>query len=81
MQEFLSGLPQTTQAEIKSNPSSPQAKALSWLSSPDHPEITDIGRLAERFALATLFYATEGESWLRNDGWLNETMSECDWSV
>jgi hypothetical protein len=81
MKEFLSGLPDTTRAEIESNPSSPQAQAFLWLSSADRPSTTDVERLKQRLGLATLYYATKGESWLRNDGWLNGTISECEWSV
>ena len=36
-------------------------------------------RIIQRYALATLFYATGGSTtWKRNDGWLS-TNHECDW--
>jgi hypothetical protein len=35
-------------------------------------------RMKQRFALATLFFATKGEkAWKNNKGWLNETLYEC----
>jgi hypothetical protein len=79
MDEFLSTLPDVTQSEIKSNPASPQARAFAWLTSEGQPSI--VGILTQRFSLATLYFATEGEAWLRNDGWLNGTIRECEWSV
>ena len=39
-----------------------------------------IARNRQRFALATLFYATEGEwSWVEKDHWLSYDHHECDW--
>jgi Leucine-rich repeat (LRR) protein len=34
---------------------------------------------SERSALIDLFHATGGDDWDRNDGWLGEEGSECDW--
>ncbi len=33
----------------------------------------------EREALIDLYHATDGDDWHRNDGWLGEPGSECDW--
>jgi hypothetical protein len=79
---FLSGLPAWTRAAIESDPSSPQARAYAWLRSPVHPRSTDLGRLTQRFALATFYYATRGESsWIYNDNWLSETSGVHTWFV
>ena len=37
-------------------------------------------RLIQRYAMATFYYATDGErSWYKKDNWLDPTVSECDW--
>jgi hypothetical protein len=79
MAAFLVGLPNSTQAEVNSNSSSPQARAFSWLSSSDRPSVTDTGRLTQRFALACVYYATRGEFWKDSTDWLSDTVSECEW--
>ncbi|CAB9513480.1 leucine rich repeat [Seminavis robusta] len=36
-------------------------------------------RILQRFALATLYMATNGDSWSENDNWLNHSVHECFW--
>lgn len=38
-------------------------------------------RIIQRFALAALYYATQGSFWIANDNWLSldRNVSECDW--
>lgn len=83
LEDFLSSLPDPTRNMIDAYPSSPQAKAFAWLSRPQHPryESREMWRFMQRFALATLYYSTEGDLWRKNAGWLNETVSECEWWV
>jgi len=38
----------------------------------------DVSRMTQRYALATLWFSTDGASWRVNDGWL-ETIDECSW--
>jgi hypothetical protein len=33
----------------------------------------------QRYALVTVFYATNGENWGNSDGWLDYDVAECDW--
>lgn len=59
----------------------PQWKAWDWLSV--HPNITKFPewRKQQLFALATFFYAMEGESWYPpiHDSWMDYNNSECLW--
>ena len=60
------------------NSSSPQSQSLDWiLSDPFSSGGLSDDRLVQRFALATLYYSTNGTYW-DHDGWLNST-NECDW--
>lgn len=83
MQAFLKSLPESTQSLIQSDATSPQSKAFTWISSRNHPryEMNAMERFKQRFALATLYYAARGDSWINNNGWLNETLNECEWFV
>jgi Leucine-rich repeat (LRR) protein len=60
------------------DPTSPQYSAFLWLS--QDPNLADFEneRRTQRYAMATLYYSLNGESWLRNDGWLSED-DECTW--
>jgi hypothetical protein len=57
----------------------PEARAIKWLQ--DDPvafNYTELGVL-QRYALATLYYATDGENWIESAGWLDYDVAECDW--
>jgi Leucine-rich repeat (LRR) protein len=80
-------MPPYTQDSLR-NESSPQRRAYEWATEVDQVPMmeapTDVTRRLERmvrrFALATLFYATGGDSvWTYQRGWLNSTTSECQW--
>ena len=63
------------------NPLSPQRKALDWLVRDDLAQIdaTDIDRLATRYGLAVLYYATNGLQW--NDPYqFLSPLHECNWT-
>lgn len=66
------------------NASSPQSKALHWLETTHSNELivnlttTPNSRLLQRFALACLYYATNGFGWQFSRYWLSEA-HECDW--
>lgn len=78
IEELQSSLPLYTLVALK-NEDSPQAKALQWIR--EHPPIANnsVGRMTQRFALATVFYSTYGDHWDQSAGWLNGTSHECDW--
>jgi hypothetical protein len=84
--EFNNSLPIAT-VEALRNMSSPQFKAYQWSTSDEQPlflgsiyEDDPFGRLTQLFALATLYFATNGDtSWNYNFGWMNPNISECEW--
>jgi len=57
---------------------SPQNKAYFWLVATDLSGMTDETKI-QRFALATLYYSTNGDDWTNNGLWLTE-QDECDWA-
>lgn len=72
-------LPGYTKAAILQDPKSPQGRAYHWLLG--DPNMTDYDefRTVQRFALATLYYAMEGEKWKYSMKWLNYSDHECTW--
>jgi hypothetical protein len=36
-------------------------------------------RIVQRFALATIYFATDGDAWVNNTHWLNHSVDECLW--
>jgi hypothetical protein len=75
---FMNGLPSYSLELASNNASSPQANALAWLrANPLYNEYEPY-RLYQRYALAVLYYATNGTYWWYNGGWLSD-VSECEW--
>jgi hypothetical protein len=60
------------------DPESPQSLALEWLESPLNSDYVSDERLIQRYALATLYYATDGENWNSKFLWLTSG-DECLW--
>jgi hypothetical protein len=77
---LLMDLPLHTQHNIL-NGNTPQYQAWEWLSK--HQNITNLPdwRKKQLFALATFFFAFEGEHWNRliRDSWMDDTKDECLW--
>lgn len=63
-----------------SDPSSPQYKSLRWLSDNANLENYSDAQKFQRYILAVLYYSTNGDDWLRKDGWLSDD-NECKWFV
>lgn len=62
---------------------SPQFHAYGWLVEDDKStdgddDKYDDEQLFQRYALATLYFATNGEGWKRSGGWITSA-DECDW--
>ena len=75
----LQMLPVSTSRTVQLDPESPQAQALQWiLDDPRPPQTFELYRVKQRFALATLYYATDGDTWISNDYWL-DYVDECEW--
>ncbi|CAB9508343.1 Leucine Rich Repeat [Seminavis robusta] len=75
---LLSYLPDYTSVEEMSETS---AQAFQWvLDDPNLDEyLLEEWRAVQRFALASLYYATNGDKWISNDHWLSYNVSECEW--
>jgi hypothetical protein len=58
--------------------SSPQNKALIWLSNNIGLNSYSNATKIQRYALATLFYSTNGNSWYSKANWTTNRV-ECDW--
>ena len=71
-------LPDYTQSAFE-NPISPQARAFYWLEHDTDRMSWSAGVARQRFVLATLFYASQGEHWKFSENWLSYDQPECDW--
>ena len=59
---------------------SPQFLAYQWIvEDVEENGYTLTSRLRQRYALATLYYATRGDDWFDNKNWLSKTIHECFW--
>ncbi|CAB9514339.1 Leucine Rich Repeat [Seminavis robusta] len=76
---FDEDLPTATIEKIQGDTSSPQYKANAWLSQDPSFQLYSPFRKQQRFAMAVHYFATGGETWLRNDDWLSYNVSECHW--
>ena len=57
----------------------PQGRALQWIEGSENTNNrSDPKRILQRFAMATLFFATMGEKWAQKQGWLSFE-DECTW--
>lgn len=72
------------------NPSSPQAKAIAWLTKvdgrnlpvPGHPISAPVGYyFLSRFVLAVLYFALDGENWTLNPYWLSGDDFCSGWNI
>ena len=62
--------------------SSPQFRAVAWMSNFDTSSVYDIREaFAQRYAMVVLFYSFAGEEWINKENWLNPLLHECDWSA
>jgi Leucine-rich repeat (LRR) protein len=76
---YMALFPAHTISDLE-NPDSPQSNAFKWLLADEVnlPSLSD-ERIKQRFALATLYFATNGDMWVVNKNWLNYSVDECDW--
>ena len=68
----------TPDESIFDNPHSPQSKALRWFKNDMQTyNATTSARVAQRYALATLYYSTNGTGWQTRSQW--GSGRECNW--
>jgi hypothetical protein len=60
-------------------PLTPQNMALNWLANNTNLDTYSDAKKIQRFALATLFYSTNGTTWYVNDTWMSNHEDECGW--
>jgi hypothetical protein len=82
--DFQLSLPPYTQVALE-DPESPQSKAFRWVTLTLEDDLSfanssHVRLLHQAFSLATLFYATNGESsWSITSNWLNSSVDACEW--
>jgi hypothetical protein len=74
----MSALPPYSVELAAGDPTSPQAKALEWLSNDPQFSEYEMHRLYQRYALAVLYYSTTSRLW-DSEGWMTYT-NECTWN-
>lgn len=57
----------------------PQRQAFSWIVTLDGVDAIPKQRLVQMYALATLYYATDGTKWTKDNNWLLDE-NECGWT-
>ena len=74
-------LPRSTIFDIEARPESPQHKAFQWLLQDLQMQSKAYSerRILQRYALAALYYSTNGDEWLKRENWLSYECHECDW--
>lgn len=68
--------PFTPESELLDR-STPQGMAYFFLLS-ERPSFVCSPTIIQRYGLATFYFATDGDGWTNNDGWLSSTQ-ECNW--
>lgn len=59
-------------------PWTPQNQAYNWLLEDPNLSLYSNQTKIQRYALATMYYSTNGDNWTNNAGWLGHG-NECDW--
>ena len=76
-QQFVATLPASSQQALE-DPASPQSLAFNWLKEEYAPVDYTNAQFAQKFSLATFYFATGGEEWTQDENWL-ESEDECQW--
>jgi hypothetical protein len=71
----------SSDSNVLEDDSSPQFFALSWLANNDTVDERDIPRVEARYALATLYFATNGDEWKDDLHFLSPQLHECNWTT
>ena len=63
------------------DPLSPQGKAYDWMKNVDTAlDVCTYPTLNQRYAMATLYFSTNGDGWTKSADWLTD-VSECSWEL
>jgi hypothetical protein len=87
--------PSISSTDSLEDPNSPQSQALDWMTTPQSddegggsngasivtgPDAKSVEwRIIQRYALAVLYYSTNGNEWKNQYGYLDVNKHECDW--
>ncbi|CAB9515666.1 Leucine Rich Repeat [Seminavis robusta] len=71
-----STLHHSTFTDILDNPGSPRWKANNWMWEDPLFQSYPSWRQHQRFAMAVIYYSTDGDNWLQNDHWLSYSAPE-----
>ena len=74
-------LSQISETGLLDDTDEPQGKAFTFMLIDDPANIdpcTEEDRLIQRYILTVLYFATDGDDWENNDGWLIDA-NECNW--
>jgi hypothetical protein len=77
--DFLSSISADDGVALR-DPNSSQYAAMKWLQTSSNQGIYDEQVVIQRYALATLYYSTNGGQWGSSTGWLSSE-PECEWQT
>jgi len=79
---FISSQVSSSSREAMMDPFSAQSRALDWIqeTAADPQGNYSDARIVQRYAMAVLYFATHGDKWTENEGWL-ENPDECAWHM
>jgi Leucine-rich repeat (LRR) protein len=77
---LISRLSSITDPVLLADVATPQGQAVQFLANEDplDPDLCTYPTLEQRYGLSTLYFATNGDTWTNNSGWLGPT-PECEW--
>lgn len=80
--EVLQSASSLSASEAFDDFSSPQYRAVLWMSNVDLVDTTvDDITFEQRYAMVVVYYSFFGEDWLNQEQWLNPDLHECNWST
>ena len=71
-------LSEVTDPAILLDPATPQGEAFQWFDESGGVDVCTYPTAQQRYALAVLYFSTNGDGWTDNTGWLSG-LPECGW--
>lgn len=75
---LLNLLSEVTDVELLEDPNTPQGEAFQFMVDDTFDPCT-YPTIEQRYGLSVLYYATEGDDWDENEGWVQDGVPECEW--